>query len=170
MNTYLCGRLLPVLLAACGAQAESSTNSAAALTIAYRHAGLDRIEVKDGRMFLTWHTLRRWDDGELAPERQDMSSYDRHQVEVWLTAGELAGFRRWAGATPWAQFRPPFATRAGAPSYGAAFESDLTVVAGTNAHSLAWNGDSHLPAALAAAVTELQAMARRVEKCRRPQE
>jgi hypothetical protein len=151
-----------VALLSCGTSSLVLADTNAAVRILYEHAGLDRIEVNDGRFQYLWHTERKWDDGESAPMRSDLSSYDRHEVAVWLTPTEQARFRQWAQKSQWARFRSPFPPREGAPSYGAAFQSTLRV----GSHSLAWTGDNRLPPELTAAVKELEALAREIVRRR----
>jgi len=115
----------------------------------------------------TWHTERKWDEGQLAAARQGMSNYDRHQIEVWLTPQELQRLQQWAENRSLSRFHSPFPARSGAPSYGAASQSSLRVAVGTDTHALSWSGDSQVPAELSTAVQELAGICRGIETRRR---
>jgi hypothetical protein len=136
--------------------------------IDYTHAGLTDITVKDGKLHYVWHTQRLWDDDKAGkPDQQSLANYDRHQVNVWLTDKELGQFRNWVARHKVSEFDKDYPSASGGKSYGAAFQSGLTVVQGDNKHGIAWVGDSKTPEALGVAVKELLELAGEIEKSRR---
>lgn len=134
----------------CGVHAQTN----AAFAISYWHAGLTRIEVKDGKLLHTWHTERKTDDA-LALPRQSMSNFDRHEVEIWLTSQELGRFRQWADTNHFERLKSPFRARPGGQTYGSAFHTSLTVVLEGSRQGADWNGDAEVPSDLLAAEREL---------------
>jgi hypothetical protein len=161
----LCLALLLILVSNSLAQ---STNTVA---IDYEHAGLTRLVLHpagpgvDGKLSLTWHTMRK-SDGAVTT-RQDMSSYDRHELDAWLTSSELSAFRQWAETNRFGRFQSPFPTKPGPATYGSAFETSLTVDANGSRRTLKWSGDSILPRELESAVSELVRLGDEVKKERK---
>jgi hypothetical protein len=140
----------------------------APFSIDYGHAGLTAITVKDGKLHYLWHTRRQWDDDKKGlPDRQSLDSYDRHQIDVWLTDKELGQFRAWVARHKVFEFDKDYPSASGGKSYGAVFESGLTVVQGDKKHGIGWVGDSKTPEALGVAVKELIELAAEIEKSRR---
>lgn len=158
-------RLIFALL--CCAPSAILAQSNNVFSISYAHAGLTGVQIKDGQLAYTWHTERKWGNGEPAPMRQDLSSYDRHEATIWLRPEELNGFRQWGETNHISRFHAPFPARAGAPSYASAFQTTLTVVSGGSRQDLAWNGDNKVPPELTAAVQELVRLCHDIEGRRR---
>jgi hypothetical protein len=161
----LCFAFLLVLASNSLAQ---STNT---VGIEYEHAGLTRLALHpagpgvDAKLSLTWHTARK-SEGIVA-DRQDMSSFDRHELDAWLTPSELSTFRQWAETNRIGRFQSPFPTKPGPASYGSAFETSLTVDIDGSRRTLRWNGDSIVPRELESAVSELMRLGEEVKKGRK---
>jgi hypothetical protein len=145
-----------------------TTNTVA---IEYEYAGLSRLVLHpagpgvDGKLSLTWHTLRK-SEGAIQV-RQDMSSYDRHELDAWLTPPELSTFRQWAETNRFSRFETSFPRKSGSASYASAFETSLTVVINGTRRTLKWNGDSIVPEELKSAVSELIRLGDEVKKERK---
>jgi len=142
MKRSICLFLFAVVLsgALCGCRLAGLGAQEAPLTIAYNRAGLTIIDVKDGRLSYTWHTLKR----NLRVPRQDMSSYDRHGFEAQLTSAQQQLLRDWVArrqVLTFAKRYPP----ADPDSYGAAFHYSLSVAHRGKARSVAWDGTSKCP-------------------------
>jgi hypothetical protein len=135
-------------------------------SVSYDHARLTTITVNDGRLRYVWQTQRQLDEGESPLLPASLASYDRHEINVWLTKKEMARFREWVVRHKVFDFKKAYPTRPGAPTYGAAFQSGLTVVLGDRKHAVGWDGDSQTPETLAKAIQELTALAEEVQKSR----
>ena len=139
----------------------------AAFAISYGHAGLTSLTVEKGKLHYSWATRRKPRSGKPGPERQSMESYDLHKATIWLTEAEEKKFREWVTRHKVFDFKGEYRSASGGRSYGAAFQSGLTVTAGGRKHGIAWVGDSKTPETLNAAVSELLSLAAAVEKDRR---
>jgi hypothetical protein len=129
------------------------------------HAGLAEITLKDGKLHYVWHTTRHWDDGKLLA-LGCLENYDRHQIDVWLIDKETERFRDWVARYRVFDFEKHYPSASGGSARGAAYQSALTVVRGEKKHSVSWLGDSKVPKALGAAISELNALADAVQKSR----
>jgi hypothetical protein len=139
----------------------------APLSLSYAHAGLTEITVKDGKLHYVWHTERQWDDGKPGkPDSSSFASYDRHQVDVWLTDKELERFRTWVARHKPFEFDKDYPSASDGKSRGAAFQSGLTIVQGDRKHAVGWAGDSKTPKALGVAVGELIELADQIQRSR----
>jgi hypothetical protein len=137
----------------------------AAFSVSYTHAGLDDITIQDGKLRYVWHTERRRDDGKLA-DRSNAESYDRHQVDIWLTDKELVRVRQWAARHKLFEFDRDYPSPPGSTSRGGAFQSSLSIVQGDKKHTIGWAGDSNTPKTLGVAVAELIVLADEIQKSR----
>jgi hypothetical protein len=138
-----------------------------AFAISYGHAGLTSLTVEKGKLHYSWATHRKPRSGKPGPELQSMESYDLHKATIWLTEAEEKKFREWVTRHKVFDFKGEYKSASGGRSYGAAFQSGLTVTAGGRKHGIAWVGDSKTPETLNAAVGELLSLAAAVEKDRR---
>jgi hypothetical protein len=138
-----------------------------AFAISYGHAGLTSLTVEKGKLHYSWVTSRKPRSGKPGPELQSMESYDLHKATIWLTEAEEKKFREWVARHKLFDFKGEYRSASGGRSYGAAFQSGLTVTAGGRKHGIAWVGDSKTPETLNAAVGELLSLAAAVEKDRR---
>jgi hypothetical protein len=144
--------LMAVAIIICLFSAEHAI--AVAVAVNYDHAGLTKIKIESGRLHYVWHTQRKFARGEIAPVRQDMTNYDRHEVIIWLTGDEVALVAKWMETCK--VFDLP-ATYPAKPekTYGSAFETSLNVTLEDRKHGISWNGDSTLTAELRSAEKEL---------------
>jgi hypothetical protein len=137
----------------------------AAFSISYSHAGLDELTVAKGKLHYVWHTLRKKD--EPLPEKQSLESYDRHQVDIRLTEKEAVLFQDWIDQHKLFDLKKSYPSTSDGQSYGAAFESGLTISQGDRKHGISWVGDSKTPKELDEAVNDLIRLADEIEKSRR---
>jgi hypothetical protein len=161
--------LVPCLLAwglAGTAPLTGAEGKPAPFSLAYAHAGLTEITVKDGKLRYVWHTLRRR-DGEVTPRRGNLDEYDRHQIDAWLTDKEAKRFRDWVARHKVFGFDKDYPSSSGGRARGAAFQSGLTIIQEDKKHTVSWVGDSKTPRELDTAINELTALASEIEKSRR---
>jgi len=157
------GTLWALALGACLAAASDAL--ALAVAIDYDHAGLTQIRIEGGRLHYVWHTERKFGRGELAPSRQDMSHYDRHEVVIWLTGDEAASVVKWMETHKVFDLPAKYPAKA-EKSYGAAFQTTLSMTLEDRKHSTGWNGDSVLTGELRAAEKELIQLCEGIRKDR----
>lgn len=112
---------------------------AVAISVNYNHAGLTLIKIENGQLHYIWHTLRKRD--KPLPVRQDMSSYDRHEVHIWLTDSEINAIVQWIKNRKVFDLPASYPVRA-QKTYGSAFQTTLSVTFEDQKHSIGWNGDS----------------------------
>ena len=115
--------------------------SAIDLGVSYDHAGLTQINVQTGHLRFVWHTLRKYD--KPTPALQDMSSYDRHEVDIWLTDSEIDAISQWMKNSKVFDLPAMFPSKAN-QTYGSAFQTKLTVTLQGRKRSVAWDGDNLL--------------------------
>jgi hypothetical protein len=137
----------------------------AAFAISYSHARLDELTVEKGTLHYVWHTLRKKDTP--LPDKQSLDSYDRHQVDIRLTEKESAQFQDWIDEHKLFDLKESYPSASDGKSYGAAFESGLTISKGDHKRGIHWVGDSKTPKELDEAVSELIRIADAIEKSRR---
>jgi hypothetical protein len=139
----------------------------APFSLSYTHAGLTEITVKDGKLLYVWHTPRRW-DGDDVMVKGGLESYDRHQIDVWLTDRELGRFQDWVARHKVFAFDKdyPSAAPPDMASRAAAFKSGLSVVHGDKRRVVSWVGDSKTPKELETAVKELASLADEIQGSR----
>jgi len=137
----------------------------AAFSVSYTHAGLVEIIIKDGKLHYVWHTERRRDDGKPL-DQSNVESYDRHQVDIWLTDKELVRVRQWATQHKLFEFDKDYPSPPGSTSRGGAFQSGLSIVQGDKKHAISWAGDSNTPKALGVAVAELIVLTDEIQRSR----
>lgn len=138
---------------------------AVAITINYDHAGLSEIRVEAGRLHYVWHTQRKFGQGELAAAWQDMTNYDRHEVDIWLTGDELASLVKWMDTHKVLELPANYPSRAN-KTYGSAFQTTLSVTLEDRKHSMEWNGDSVLTEDIQVAERELLDLCGKLQKDR----
>jgi len=144
---------------------KSCAEERAAFSISYSHAGLDALTVEKGKLHYVWHTLRKND--KPLPDTQSIDSYDRHQIDIRLTEKESARFQDWIDQHKPFDFKDSYPSASDGKSYGAAFESGLTISKGDRKHGISWVGDSKTPKELGEAINELIRLADEIEKSRR---
>jgi hypothetical protein len=143
----------------------SRAEEKAAFSISYSYAGLDELTVENGKLHYVWHTLRKQD--KPLPDTQSLDSYDRHRVDIRLTEKESARFQDWIHEYNLFDLKKSYPSASDGKSYGAAFESGLTISKGDRKHGISWVGDSKTPKELNEAVNELIRLADEIEKSRR---
>jgi hypothetical protein len=136
-----------------------------AFSISYSHAGLTELTVQKGKLRYVWHTLGKKD--KPSPDTQSLESYDRHQVDIRLTDKEIAQFQDWIDEHKLFDLKDSYPSASDGKSYGAAFETGLTISKGDRKHGISWVGDSKTPKELDEAVNELIRIAEDIEKSRR---
>jgi hypothetical protein len=99
----------------------------APVCLSYDHAGLTEITVKDGKLRYVWYTVRKWDDGQEVALRGSLESYDRHQVDVWLTDKELRRFQRWIARLKVFGFDKDYPSSSAGRGHSRTFRRRLTV-------------------------------------------
>ena len=151
-----------LLLASC------SSASAVAIGVDYDHAGLTQIRIKAGRLHYVWHTLRKHDGP--APLRQDMSSYDRHEVHIWLTGQEADAIVQWMKKRKVFALPKKYPPRKQKKTYSSAFRSTLLVTLEDSKHSIAWTGEDQIPTSLEETVAELKRICDGIRKDREKKE
>jgi hypothetical protein len=137
----------------------------AAFSISYSHAGLDELTVEKGKLHYIWHTLRKQD--KPLPDAQSIDSYDRHQIDIRLTEKETARFKDWIDEHKLFDLKKSYPSASDGKSYGAAFETGLTISKSDRKQGISWVGDSKTPKELGEAVNELIRLADEIEKSRR---
>lgn len=136
-------------------------------SIQYNHAGLRKIEVKDGQLHYVWHSLRHFGEGEPMVMRQDLSSYDRYEAHIWLTQQELKRFQDWIAEHKVFQFKSVYKPPTELRTYGVAFKTFISVTQADKTHSIEWTGDSNIPDRLKKAVDQLIMLCEEVQKTRK---
>ena len=140
-------------------------NEKVAFSISYSHAGLSELTIQKGKLHYVWHTLRKKD--KPLPDTQSLENYDRHQVDIRLTDKEMAQFQDWIDEHKLFDLKESYPSASDGKSYGAAFETGLTISKGDRKHGITWVGDSKTPKELNEAVNELIRLAEEIEKSRR---
>jgi hypothetical protein len=144
-----------------------SQGGSESFSIRYNHAGLYKIEVKDGQLHHVWHSLRHFREGEPMVMRQDLNSYDRYEAHIWLSQQEMKRFQGWIAKHKVFRFKPFYESASENRSYGAAFKTSLTVIQEAKTHSIEWTGDSKIPVRLEKAVDQLIKLCEEVQKTRK---
>lgn len=143
-----------------------SQQASESFSIQYNHAGLRKIEIKDGQLHHVWHFLRHFTEGEQMVMRQDLSSYDRYEAHIWLTQQELKRFQDWIAEQKIFRFKPVYKPPTELRTYGVAFKTSIFVTQADKTHSIEWTGDSEVPDRLKKAVDQLIKLCEEVQKNR----
>lgn len=131
-----------------------------AFSLSYTHAGLTSLTVKDRKLKYVWHTLRKQDKGS-GPLRASMESYDRHEIDVWLTEAEWQQFQECVRRNKLFKLDRTYpSTSKGARA--SAYQSGLTFSLGGKTHGIGWVGDSKTPTNLDTAVNEMVQLADKI--------
>jgi hypothetical protein len=152
-------------LAFCIATLWASDAAAVAVAVNYDHAGLTQVRIENGRLHYVRHTQRKFGSGELAPMRQNMTNYDRHEVVIWLTGAEVASVVKWMETRKVFDLPGTYPAKAD-KTYGSAFETSLSVTLEDRKHSINWNGDCAVTEELRAAEKELVQICEGIRKDR----
>ena len=139
-------------------------------SIHYNHAGLRKIEVRDGQLHYIWHALRHFRKGEPMVLRQDLSSYDRYEAHIWLSQQEMKRFQDWIAEYKVFQFKSVYKPPTELRTYGVVFKTSISVTQVDKIHAIEWTGDSEIPARLEKAVDQLIKLCEEVQKTRKEKE
>jgi len=157
------------LLAAQPLGAESTASGVSEdFSITYNHAGLTVITIRGGKLKYVWHTERRVGAGELAREPQDLRSYDRHEVEIWLMLDELLALQYWVQQANLGQYLPSYnPPPEEGLSYGEAFRTTLEATVDGATQTVEWTGASDVPQSLQETAGQLIKLCQAIEQQRR---
>lgn len=151
------------VLLALGLGGDAGARPPEGLFVRYDHAGLTQLAFEGGQLRCTWHVARRFDPDEPAHARQDMSSYDRYECELWLTQSEREAFLAWLKEhDPFAFERRYEPKEEGRREY----ETRLEVSDGTRTRRVEWASSSELPPAVRKAEEALLALGKSVRAAR----
>jgi len=137
----------------------------AALAVNYDHAGLTQIRIERGQLHYIWHTQRHFGTNELAPSRQDMTNYDRHEVHIWLTGDEIVSISKWMEGNKVFDLPSTYPSKA-EQTYGSAFQTTLSLTLEDRKHNIGWTGDSTITEALRGAEKALIELCEGIRKDR----
>jgi hypothetical protein len=133
--------------------------------LSYDGAGLTKVSIKDGKLHYLWHTRRK--DG-ITRDLGALISYDRHEVDIWLSEAELTQFEDWASRHKIFGFDSnyPSASTPGTVNRGDGFEHVLKIIQADKKHSVIWTGASTLPPTLQTAAADLMSLAKKIKDSR----
>ncbi len=112
------------------------TKEGKSLFIRYYHAGLEVIEVKDGELVHSWHTLK-----DEMVHVQSLDAYDPHVFRTALTANHVEVFKEWVNIRKILSLPSSYKT-VDPNSYSAAFHSNFEIHIDGIRHKIGWNGSS----------------------------